>query len=119
MGNYTFSITAASKADAKTAIAAEFDRKVGADPVVSRARAAVVANAGAVIDLLGDDDNADVTVQCSVFNYTADDGEGGQIARSGGVSAFANHVARPVVVLTEADSLADLNGTPRPDNPTA
>jgi hypothetical protein len=97
MGNYTFSVTAASKAAAKTAIAAEFDRKAGADPVVSRARAAVVANASAVIDMLGDDDKADVTVQCSVFCYTADDLKGGQIARSGGVSAFANHVARPVV----------------------
>lgn len=106
MGNYTFSITAASKEDAKTAIAAEFDRKVGGDPVVSRARAAVVANASAVIDLLGDDDNADVTVQCSVFNYTADDGEGAQIARSGGVSAFANHVARPIVLTDDAPPTA-------------
>ena len=52
----TYQITAKGKAKdaAKQALAAEFDKMMGVQPVHSKDRAAALANAGACIDLLED-----------------------------------------------------------------
>lgn len=60
--SYSFSVMAADKAAAKAAVAAKFDEMVASQPVHARDRAAVLANANAVIDLLADDDTKDVRV---------------------------------------------------------
>lgn len=63
--SYLFNVKAASKAAAKDAVAVEFDKVVAAQPIHARDRAAMLANASTVIDLLADDDTKDVSVSCS------------------------------------------------------
>lgn len=64
--SYSFNVKAADKAAAKEAVAAKFDSDVIANQAVhARDRAAVLANANTVIDLLADDDTKDVSVSCS------------------------------------------------------
>lgn len=65
--SYSFNIRAATKAEAKAAVEAKFDEVIAGQPVHVRDRAAALANANAVIDLLADDDTQDVGVTCSGY----------------------------------------------------
>ncbi|UIF87971.1 hypothetical protein [Cupriavidus sp. UYPR2.512] len=65
--SYSFRVLAAGKDEAKAAVEVEFDKVVGSQPVHARDRAAVLANANAVIDLLDDDDAKDVSVTCGGY----------------------------------------------------
>jgi DNA polymerase/3'-5' exonuclease PolX len=65
--SYSFSVKAANKELAKQAVAAEFEKIIGYQPVHTRDCAAVLANANAVIDLLGDDETKDVAVSCNGY----------------------------------------------------
>lgn len=77
--SYSFSVKAATKAEAKDAVAEYFDKQVVASqPVHARDRTAVLANAGAVIDLLADDETKDIYVSCNgyvTWSYTCITGE--------------------------------------------
>ncbi|MET4190686.1 MULTISPECIES: hypothetical protein [unclassified Bradyrhizobium] len=50
--SYSFNVKAASKDEAKAVVAAEFDKVVSQQPIHARDKAAALANANAVIDLL-------------------------------------------------------------------
>lgn len=65
--SYSFGVKAPTKAAAKEAVAAKFDEIVGQQPIHARDRAAVLANANTVIDLLADDDSKDVAVSCNGY----------------------------------------------------
>lgn len=65
--SYSFGVKAPNKAAAKEAVAAKFDEVVASQPVHARDRAAVLANANAIIDLLADDDTKDVAVSCNGY----------------------------------------------------
>jgi hypothetical protein len=95
--SYSFNVKAANKAAAKEAMAAKFDEIVGQQPIHARDRAAALANAGTVIDLLADDDTKDITVSCN--GYLSWNGSGEftpETAPIGGVSvaSSAGHVNR-------------------------
>jgi hypothetical protein len=63
--SYSFQVKAPNKAAAKEAVTAKFDEIVTQQPIHARDRAAVLANAGAVIDHLADNDSKDVVVSCN------------------------------------------------------
>lgn len=65
--SYSFNVKAPTKAAAKEAVAAKFDEVVTSQAVHARDRAAVLANAGAVIDLLADNDSKDIVVSCNGY----------------------------------------------------
>jgi len=66
--SYSFSIKAPNKEAARAAVEAQFDATVLAhQPIHARDRAAILANASAVIDLVADDDTKDVTVSCNGY----------------------------------------------------
>lgn len=65
--SYSFQVKAATKAEAKAAVAAEFDKVVEQQPTHAQDKAAVIANANAVIDLLVEDDAQDVGVSCNGY----------------------------------------------------
>jgi hypothetical protein len=74
--SYSFNVKAATKAEAKAAVAAKFDEVVALQPVHAKDRDAALANAGALIDLLADDENRDVSVGCSGYvAWSGADGE--------------------------------------------
>lgn len=60
--SYSFDFTVATKELAKTRVATELDKVLGAQPVHARDRAGAFAAAVAFIDLLADDDSQDVRV---------------------------------------------------------
>jgi hypothetical protein len=62
--SYSFNIKAANKAAAKETVATKFDEITAQQPIHARDRAAVLANANTVIDLLADDDTKDISVSC-------------------------------------------------------
>jgi diadenosine tetraphosphatase ApaH/serine/threonine PP2A family protein phosphatase len=94
--SYSFSVKAASKAGAKAAVAKYFDEQVIANqPVHARDRAAVLANAGAVIDLLADDETKDI--QCSGNGYVScpNTGDPNEVPlASASITASAGYVNR-------------------------
>jgi hypothetical protein len=63
--SYSFIASGATKKAAKKAVADEFDKMMGAQPMHSKDRAAALANAGVVIDLLVDDDTKGISVTCN------------------------------------------------------
>lgn len=63
--SYSFAVRAATKAEAREKIAAQFDQVEIAQPCHMRDRAAVQALAFAFVDLLPDDDSRDVRVTCN------------------------------------------------------
>lgn len=63
--SYSFNFRSATKADAKTRLAAEFDRVVQSQPSHAVDRAQAQAAAEAFIGLLPDDEGRDVTVSVS------------------------------------------------------
>ncbi|RWA45722.1 hypothetical protein AU476_39550 [Cupriavidus sp. UYMSc13B] len=93
--SYSFSVRAANKDEAKTAVEVEFEKVVASQPVHARDRAAVLANAYAVIDLRGGDDAKDVSVTCGgyVSWQTAEPPESVPLT-SGSISASAGYVPR-------------------------
>lgn len=67
--SYSFLAQASTKAAAKEAVAAKFDEVVGSQPIHARDKAAALANANAIIDLLMDDGTRDIAV--SVNGYVS------------------------------------------------
>lgn len=67
--SYSFSIKAPTKADAKTAVEAAYDAMVASQPIHARDRAAALAAANSMIDLLVDDPSMHVAV--SVNGYVS------------------------------------------------
>lgn len=63
--SYSFSVKAATKAEAKVAVAAEMDKVVQSQPTHAQDRDQAVTAASAFIDLVGDDDTKDVSVSVS------------------------------------------------------
>jgi hypothetical protein len=62
--SYSFQVKAATKAEVKAAVEAEFDKVVQFQPVHARDKAAVLANVDAVIALVEDNADKDVHVAC-------------------------------------------------------
>ena len=91
--SYSFNVKAANKAAAKEAVAAKFAEVVAAQLVHEKDQAAVLANAGAVIDLLADDDTKDVSVSCN--GYVSWPGPDASALNSVSVACSASHAARP------------------------
>lgn len=91
--SYGFQVRAASKAEAKQAVAAKFAEIVAQQPVHARDQAAVLANADAVIDLLQDDDSKDVSVSCNGYlSYTGEQAE--PTVTHAKVECYAQHADR-------------------------
>ena len=65
--SYSFAFVVASKEAAKARVAEEFDNVVKWQPIHARDRAAVLANANAVIDLLEEKPDEDVSVWCNGY----------------------------------------------------
>lgn len=63
--SYSLFVQAATKAEAKQKVEAEFDKVVDGQPIEARSKAAALANANTAIDLLADDDTQDVAVSCT------------------------------------------------------
>lgn len=93
--SYSFSIKVETKALAKQAVASELDKIVDSQPIHARDRAAALANATAVIDLLADDDTKDVSVSCNGYVSWNVNGDLTEVPLStASISCVANHVAR-------------------------
>jgi hypothetical protein len=96
--SYGFSVSAATKAEAKAAVAAEFDKVVANQPIHARDKVAALANAEAIIDLLADDVPADHVIAVSCNGYvgwtgTLDDGNADSLPlRSASVSCSATYL---------------------------
>lgn len=93
--SYSISTKAATKAEAKAAIAAKFDETVlPSQPIHNHDRAAALATADTFVDLLGDDETKDVSVSLSGWVSWAGsiDSPNGFVCAS--VSASASLVAR-------------------------
>lgn len=92
--SFSFGVVAANKPAAKDAVAAKFDEQVIAyQPMHARDRAAVLANANAVIDLLADDESKDVTVSCSGYLSWGGPADSPAISTAS-ISCTANHAVR-------------------------
>lgn len=90
--SYSLAVKAATKELAKQAVQVEFDKMVALQPIHSRDRAAALANANTVIDLLADDDTKGIAVS---FNGYVSWGAGDdQPLSTVSVSCAANHTAR-------------------------
>lgn len=93
--SYSFNVKAADKAAAKEAVAAKFDEMVVAQqPIHARDRAAVLANANTVIDLLADDDTKDVSVSCNGYVSWSTGVEVEPQFNTASVACSASHAAR-------------------------
>jgi antibiotic biosynthesis monooxygenase (ABM) superfamily enzyme len=93
--SYSFGVKAANKTAAKEAVAAKFDEVVVAhQPIHSRDRAAVLANANSAIELLADDDEKDVSVSVNGYVSWASGGVDDAALSSVTISASASHANR-------------------------
>lgn len=93
--SYSFTVKAADKAAAKAAVEVEFDKVVATQTIHARDRAAVLANASAVIDLLEDNPDKDITVSCNGSLSWGSPAEGEQVPLTGaGVGCNAYHYGR-------------------------
>jgi hypothetical protein len=92
--SYSFNVKGANKAEAKAAVDAKFEAIVAGQEIHSRDRAAVLANANAVIDLLADDDTKDISV--SVNGHVSWTGAADEEPTLSGVSisSSASHAPR-------------------------
>lgn len=94
--SYSFSVKAATKDEAKKAVADYFAGVVAQQPVHARDQAAVLANANAVIDLLADDDTKGVSVSGSGHvSWSSGDAVDAKF-HAVSISCSACHVARAV-----------------------
>lgn len=87
---YHFTAQGATKDEAKQAVADQFDLMMGVQPVHSKDRAAAIANAAAVIDLLADDETKGV--QVTLNGYVSWQVTG---LNAASVSATATHIGLP------------------------
>jgi hypothetical protein len=93
--SYSFSIKGETKALAKQGVASEFDKIAYAQPIHARDRAAVLANANAVIGLLADDDTKDVSVSCNGYVAWSIQGDTADVPlNSATISCSASHANR-------------------------
>lgn len=110
--SYSFNVRAASKALAKVAVAAEFDKVVAIQPVHAQDRAQAIGNANAIIDLLVDDDTQDISVNCygSVgWNWVEGADESSVPLTSVGVGASARlYLPRTGLNVTDRTECPDL-----------
>lgn len=83
---YQIAAKGKTKAEAKQALAAEFDKMMGVQPVHSKDRAAALANADACIDLLEDVEGMGVSVTCN--GYVSWNGTG---LNGASISCSVNH----------------------------
>lgn len=90
--SYSFTVKAFGKAAAKDAVAAKFDEVVASQPIHAKDRDAVLANASAVIDLLMDAPDKDISV--SVNGYLSWMVGDDQPIHTASVSAGASLVAK-------------------------
>jgi hypothetical protein len=95
--SYSFNIKAATKEAAKLAVLDKFEEITAQQPMHARDRRAVLVNAGAVIDLLADDDTKDISVSCNGYlswngsgEFTAETAPVGTVS----ISCTANHATR-------------------------
>jgi hypothetical protein len=86
--SYQFTAKGKTKEAAKQAVAAEFDKMMGVQPVHSKDRAAAIANAGAVIDLLADSEALGIQVTLNGYVSWAGDG-----LNNASISCTATHVS--------------------------
>lgn len=93
--SYSFNVQAPTKAAAKDAVAAKFDEVIASQPIHTRDKAAALANAGAVIDLLSGDDTRAISVSVSGSVQWRDElrPDGSNPLQGASVSAFASYVA--------------------------
>lgn len=91
--SYSFVAKAANKAAAKEEVAAMFDEIIASQAIHARDRAAALANANTVIDLLADDDSKDIAVSCN--GYVSWGSGEDQPLGTVSVSCTTNHTARP------------------------
>lgn len=84
--SYSFSVTAATKAEAKEKIAEEFDKVLASQPVHQVDRATTQAAAEAFVDMLVDP-NEDQQVSVSVNGWVGWRAEGEFTSASGSVTA--------------------------------
>ncbi|KRQ11924.1 hypothetical protein AOQ73_05815 [Bradyrhizobium pachyrhizi] len=93
--SYSFTVKAATKNEAKAAVAVEFDKVVATQPIHARDKAAALTNANAVIDLLADDapDGHVINVSCNGYVGWRDNlrDDGGNPLNSASVSASAGY----------------------------
>ncbi|UFZ05462.1 hypothetical protein LQG66_03860 [Bradyrhizobium ontarionense] len=93
--SYSFGVWAKSKAEAKAAVAAKLDEVIATQAIHARDKSAILANAAAVIDLLGDavPDGHEIHVGCNGSVSWIEDGS--NVAdiplRSGSISASATY----------------------------
>lgn len=91
--SYSFNVKAATKAEAKAAVEAEFDKVLENQTEHERDKAAALANANAVIDLLADDDTQDIGVSCNGYiSWLVEDSAPGPLT---GVSVACNAYHAP------------------------
>lgn len=89
--SYSFNGRAATKAEAKVAIAAEFDKVVAGQPIHKGDRDAAQAAAFAFVDILEDNDQKDYTFSCyGSVSYNSDTG----IITNANMSATAGMVSK-------------------------
>lgn len=92
--SYSFNAQASTKAAAKDAVAAKFDEVTATQPIHARDKAAALANANAVIDLLMDDDSRDISVSVSGYVGWQDVLREDAPLQSVSISASASHVTK-------------------------
>ena len=92
--SYSFIIKAATKDAAKESVMAKFNEIVDQQPFHARDRVAVLANVGAVIDLLTDDDTKDISVSCNGYVSWASGGIDDAAFNSASISCSAGYVNR-------------------------
>jgi hypothetical protein len=86
--SYQFTAKGKTKDAAKQAVAAEFDKMMGVQPVHSKDRAAAIANANAVIDLLADSEKLGIQVTLNGYVSWAGDG-----LNNASISCTATHIS--------------------------
>lgn len=93
--SYSFGVKAANKAEAKAAVAAKFDEVVSQQPSHAKDKDAVLANASAVIDLLADDENKDVSVSCNGYiSWNGTDADDNPLLTAASITSGASLVDR-------------------------
>lgn len=92
--SYSDSAQAATKELAKAAIATKVDAIVASQPIHARDKAAILANANTVIDLLADDDARDVRVNINGYlTWNGADPETAGVSYAS-VNCYAQHIDR-------------------------
>ena len=92
--SYSFTVRGADKQAAKDAVKAAFDKVVEQQPIHARDRDVMLANAAAVIDLLGDDADRDIAVNCSGYVSWRGDADGSTPLVGARADTSASYIAR-------------------------